>query len=149
MTERPPAAILFACNLNSIRSPMAEGLMRRLAGPGVRVASCGIWEGGYLDGFMVEAMSEAGVSMADHQPSLFEDFDLGEFDLIVALTPDSRARAQELVEPGAPEVEYWPVPDPSGDGDSREARMAAYRATRDAIAAKIAERFPGVSTQRE
>ena len=38
----PPGAVLFACGLNRVRSPMAAGLMRRLFGARVFVDSCGL-----------------------------------------------------------------------------------------------------------
>ena len=37
-----PGAVLFACNFNQVRSPMAEGLLKRLVGDRVYVDSCGL-----------------------------------------------------------------------------------------------------------
>jgi len=36
--ERLPGAVLFACNFNQVRSPMAEALLKRLVGD--RVYEC-------------------------------------------------------------------------------------------------------------
>ena len=36
-----PSSVLFVCYLNSIRSPMAEGLMKKHFGDTVHVQSCG------------------------------------------------------------------------------------------------------------
>jgi protein-tyrosine-phosphatase len=37
-----PQAVLFACAFNSVRSPMAVGLFRRLVGRSTYVASAGV-----------------------------------------------------------------------------------------------------------
>ncbi|MEJ0066176.1 MAG: hypothetical protein WDM85_12785 [Caulobacteraceae bacterium] len=37
-----PGAVLFACNHNRVRSPMAEGLMKLMFGDRVYVDSCGL-----------------------------------------------------------------------------------------------------------
>lgn len=146
MTEDPPHAVLFACNLNSIRSPMAEGLMRKRFGADVVVQSCGIYEGGYLDPFMLEAMREVGVDMVEHQPKIMDELGDNVFDVIVALTPESYRRAKEYASALATSVEFWPALDPARDDGGRESRMRAYREVRDALSDKIEERFGRVST---
>ena len=42
--SRPPlpGAVLFACNFNRVRSPMAEALLKRALGDRVYVDSCGL-----------------------------------------------------------------------------------------------------------
>ena len=37
-----PHAVLFACGLNSVRSPMAVGLFRQIIGPASYVSSAGV-----------------------------------------------------------------------------------------------------------
>ena len=66
MAANLPGAVLFACNLNRIRSPMAQGLMQRLFGDRVFVDSCGLRPGDDdpPDGFMVAVMDELGVDLA-------------------------------------------------------------------------------------
>ena len=49
--------------------------------------------------------------------------------------------AQEYTRCHAIEVEYWPIFDPTGLGETREAKLAAYRQTRDQIEARIRDRF--------
>lgn len=136
-----PTAVLFACNLNSIRSPMAAGLTRKRFGDRIYAESCGVWEGGYVDPFAIQVMQEKGVDLAAHAPRTFEELADASFDLIVALTPESLKRAKEFARTLAADVEYWPSPDPSGAGESREARLEAYREARDALDAAIRARF--------
>ncbi|MCL2429795.1 MAG: hypothetical protein FWD12_11235, partial [Alphaproteobacteria bacterium] len=58
-----PQAVLFACNLNAVRSPMAAALLKHLAGTTIYVASAGV-RSGALDPFAVAAMAEVGIDIA-------------------------------------------------------------------------------------
>ena len=143
--ERParPHAILFACSMNAIRSPMAAGLFRELFGKTVYVGSAGV-QRGELDPFAVAAMAELGIDISRHKPHTFEDLDELEglnFDLIVTLSPPAHHKALELTRTSAAQVEYWPTADPTAAEGSREQRLEAYRTVRDQLAAHIRERF--------
>ena len=63
------------------------------------------------------------------------------YDLIVALSPAAMRQAQEYTRYHAIDVEYWPTFDPTGLGEGREAKLAAYRQARDQIEARIRDRF--------
>jgi protein-tyrosine-phosphatase len=144
-----PAAlrsVLFACNLNTIRSPMAAGLLTRRGGGRIHAESCGVWPGGQVDAFMIEVMREKGLDLAPHEPRTFEGLGATNFDLIVAFTEESYAAASAFARTLAAEVEHWPVGDPSGGGDARAVRMQAYREVRDAIDALIKARIEQRST---
>ena len=39
------------------------------------------------------------------------------------------------------DIEYWPIMDPTGLAEGREARLAAYRQTRDQIRDRMIRRF--------
>ncbi|MDP7600533.1 MAG: low molecular weight phosphatase family protein, partial [Rhodospirillales bacterium] len=47
-----PATVLFACTMNSVRSAMAEGILKSLHGDRIYVDSAGVWAG-EPDGFMI------------------------------------------------------------------------------------------------
>ena len=137
-----PSSILFMCNLNAIRSPMAEGLARRRLGPRRLIASCGLWEGGYLDACMIQVMAEAGVAMSEHTPRTIDEVVVSDFELIISLTPESRARVEEAASAfPAISTEHWSLPDPTHETYSHEARLVSYRATRDDLTERIARRF--------
>lgn len=121
---------------------MAAGLMRKLSGSGVHVSSCGVWEGGYLDPFMIQVMREAGVDMQAHEPRTFDDLDDLNVDLIIALTPESATKAREVARGRDIEVQEWSAPDPTASGETREQRMDAYRAVRDALDVQLRAAFP-------
>jgi protein-tyrosine-phosphatase len=138
-----PHAVLFACNMNAVRSPMAAGLFRQLYGKTFYVASAGVHKGD-LDPIAVAVMEEIGVDITHHKPATFEDLDEMEglnFDLIVTLSPPAHHKALGLTRTNAAEVEYWPTADPTAVEGSREQRMDAYRAVRDQLAAHIRARF--------
>jgi protein-tyrosine-phosphatase len=138
-----PQAVLFACGLNSVRSPMAAGLFRELFGKSIYVASAGVQKG-ELDPFAVAVMAELGIDIARHKPHTFEDLDELEglnFDLIATLSPRAHHKALELTRTMAAEVEYWPTHDPTAAEGNREQRLEAYRAVRNALMARIRERF--------
>lgn len=144
-----PGAVLFACNLNRVRSPMAEALMKRLVGQAIFVDSCGLRrdaaaldEGApAIDPFVEQVMAELGCDLAGHQAKTFDDLTDGSFDLVVSLTPEAQHRATEVARGRAVDIEYWPTFDPTLAEGSRETRLAAYREVRDQLAARIAERF--------
>ncbi len=138
-----PQAVLFACGLNAVRSPMAAGLLQQMFGKSVYVGSAGVQKG-EPDPFAVAAMAEIGIDIARHKPVTFEEVDELEglnFDLIVTLSPPAHHKALELTRTLAADVEYWPTADPTAAEGNREQRLEAYREVRDQLMARIRERF--------
>jgi len=138
-----PMAVLFACSLNAIRSPMAAAMLRQMLGSSIYVGSAGVRKG-EPDPFAVAVMAEIGLDISRHKPLTFEELDDLEglnFDLILTLAPEAHHRALEITRTSAVDVEYWPTPDPSIVEGSREQRLEAYRAVRDQLLAHINERF--------
>jgi protein-tyrosine-phosphatase len=147
MADRPsrPQAVLFACGMNAVRSPMAAALMGQMFGKSVYVGSAGVQKG-ELDPFAVTVMEEVGIDIARHRPITFEeleDLERLNFDLIVTLSPPAHHKAMQLTRAVASEVEYWPTVDPTAAEGNREQRLAAYREVRDQLLARIRERFGG------
>jgi protein-tyrosine-phosphatase len=141
-----PLAVLFACGLNSVRSPMAAALLRQMRGAPLYVASAGV-RTAELDPFAVAVMAEIGIDIAAHRPitiAELEDLEGLNFDLIVTLSPEAHHQALALTHRLAAEVEYWPTADPAAVEGNREQRLAAYRAVRDQLAERVKARFlPG------
>ena len=95
-----PQSVLFACDHNSIRSPMAEGLMKQHIGTSIFVQSAGVKGDMEIDGFAINACREVGVELSRHRTRSFDDLmewgdDLDSYDLIVALSPAAQRRALE------------------------------------------------------
>ena len=138
-----PQAVLFACGMNAVRSPMAAGLLKQMLGKSLYVGSAGVQKG-ELDPFAVAVLDEVGIDIAGHKPIDFEELDDLEglnFDLIVTLSPPAHHRAMELTRTNAAEVEYWPTTDPTSVEGTREQKLDAYREVRDQLMARIRERF--------
>jgi len=147
-----PGAVLFACNFNQVRSPMAEGLLKLLVGTSVFVDSCGLKRAppvdeddedgpARADPFVQAVMAELGFDLSSHRTKTFGELDDHSFDLVISLTPEAQHRSVELARGRAADIEYWPTQDPTLTEGSREARLTAYREVRDALARRIAERF--------
>ena len=136
-----PGSVLFCCTMNEIRSPMAEGMMKRFHGTQVFVDSAGLRQGG-LDPLMVEVMGEIGVDMSRHKPKMFENLNDDSFDVAIALSPEALEEVKEKMRYSNCDIRLWNITDPSLTEGSRDARLAAYRATRDQIQHKIFDLFP-------
>lgn len=137
-----PDAVLFACNMNAVRSPMAESITRHFFPSKVYVDSVGV-RAGEIDPFVVAVMEEIGIDMKSHRSKTFDQLEDTLFDLIVSLTPEAHHNALELTRTMAVEAEYWPTQDPTIATGSREQRLEAYRQVRDDLIAKIKARFGG------
>lgn len=143
MTDAPKkmCSVLFVCNQNAVRSPMAEALAKRHSKRRLFVESVGLIAGA-LDPFSVAAMAEEKIDISDHEPKTLSDIDLSAFDLVVALTPESYDYITKLMPGENSRLEYWPTPDPSDAEGNREQVMDSYRLVRDHLECRIADRFP-------
>jgi protein-tyrosine-phosphatase len=133
-------AILVACTMNAVRSPMAAAMLRHLTRGTVYIESAGV-RAGDLDPLAVEAMDEIGLAIAKHRPRCFEDLEDGSFDLVITLSPEAQHKAMEMTRTAATQVEYWPTMDPTAVEGSREQRLLAYRAVRDSLMERLKQRF--------
>ena len=132
-----PGAVLFACNFNRVRSPMAEAIMKLRYGDRVYVDSCGLRAGEGPDPFAVAVMDELGADISGHRCKTFDQLEDGSFDLVISLAPQAQHRAVELSRGRAVDIEYWPTQDPTLVTGSREQMLEAYREVRDALEARI------------
>ncbi len=97
-----PHSVLFCCDHNATRSPMAEGMMKKFYGREVYVQSVGLKSDLEIDGFTIAVCHEIGVDLTRHRARDFNELadfgdELESFDLVVALTPASRALAEERI----------------------------------------------------
>jgi arsenate reductase len=132
---------------------MAEGLMKRFYGQETYVQSAGVHNDLEIDGFAVAVCQEMGVELARHRSRSFDEMqqwgdDLTGFDLIIALSPASQRHALEQTRYYHLDVEYWPILDPTGLGETRDAKLDAYRQSRDQIIRRMMDRF-GPPTEAE
>ncbi len=120
--------------------------MKKFYGQACYVQSAGVHDDSEVDGFAVAVCQEIGVELSRHRSRSFDEMqqwgdDLSGFDLVIALSPASQRMALELTRFFHLDVEYWPVMDPTGIAEGREAKLVAYRQTRDQIRANMIKRF--------
>jgi protein-tyrosine-phosphatase len=145
-----PQSVLFCCDHNAVRSPMAEGIMKKLYGFETYVQSVGVMNDLEIDGFAIAACDEIGVALSRHRSRSFDELEetgeaLSGFDVIVALSPASQRRALDLTRFYHLTVEYWPIMDPTGLGETREQKLNAYRQTRDQLVDQLKRKWGGAS----
>ncbi len=140
MEDRLPGSVLFCCTMNSVRSPMAEGILKALYPKQVFVDSAGVRKE-KVDPLAVEVMDEIGLDISKHRSKSFDDLEDSSFDLIISLSPEAQHTAVDMTRTMACDVEFWNTFDPTIVEGSREQRLAAYRAVRDFLSKKIRERF--------
>nr|WP_286193963.1 low molecular weight phosphatase family protein [Tropicibacter sp. R16_0] len=141
-----PQSVLFCCDHNAVRSPMAEGIMKKFYGMDTYVQSAGVHNDMEIDGFSIAVCQEMDVELSRHRSRSFDMMeqwgdDLSSFDLVIALSPASQRRALELTRYFHLDVEYWPIMDPTGLGETRNDKLNSYRQTRDQIIQHLKDRW--------
>ena len=138
------SSVLFVCNLNAVRSPMAEALAKALYGKTLHADSAGL-EPSERDPFAISVLQEIGIDMTLDQPLDLEEVDVGSFDHVICLTSEAYARVQEITRGQAVNGELWATIDPfsSSAQGSREQRLTAYRTLREELRRMIDLRFGG------
>ncbi len=135
-------AVLFVCSMNSVRSPIAEGLARLRYGKRIYVDSAGLTKS-TRDGFALAVLREVGVEFESDEPATLDEIDCEAFDLVIALSPEAHRRAAELLRATAVELLYWPIEDATQVSGSREQRIEAFRRVRDLIDRNLREEIGG------
>lgn len=146
MPEPLPQSVLFCCDHNAVRSPMAEGMMKKFYGTETYVQSAGVKGDMEIDGFSIAVCKELGIELSRHRSRSFDEMqewgdDLSGFDLVIALSPAAQRKALDLTRFFHLDVEYWPILDPTGLGETREQKLDSYRQSRDQIMQRMLDRF--------
>ena len=120
--------------------------MKKFYGHRAYVQSAGVKGDLEIDGFSIAVCAELGVELSRHRSRSFDEMqewgdDLSSFDLIVALSPAAQRKALEFNRYHHMDVQYWPILDPTGLGETREAKLTSYRQARDQIIQRMIETF--------
>ena len=131
--------VLFLCNDNSVRSQMAEGLLRHIAGDRFEPLSAGLEPENEVHPFAIKVMAEIGIDISDQKPKTVDTF-LGKtmiHDLMILC--DKAQATCPRVWPGTPFQKryYWPVTNPEEMCGSKEEQLAFFREVRDDLKQKI------------
>jgi arsenate reductase len=133
-----PRHLLFLCVQNSARSQLAEGIARFLVPPGVTVSSAGS-SPAFVRPQAIQVLKEIGIDISGHRSKSVEEIDAASVDAVVTLC------AEEVcpVLPGAAVRLHWSLPDPAKAPGDDEARLSAFRATRDELFRRMKLLFEG------
>ena len=66
-----PKSILFCCDHNAVRSPMAEGMIKKFYGKAIYAQSAGVKNDLEIDGFAISVCEEISVELARHKTRSF------------------------------------------------------------------------------
>jgi protein-tyrosine-phosphatase len=135
------SAVLFACTTNSVRSPIAEGLLKHFLGHVIYVDSAGV-RSGVIDGFSIEVMNEIGIDISKHKAKIFDHLEDNSFDIIISLSLEAQHKAVEMTRLIACDVVFWNTFDPTTIEGNREIKLDAYRQVRDQLMKNIKEDLP-------
>ena len=144
--NRNISSVLFCCNYNSVRSPMAEGVFKKLIGRKIFVQSAGVFDTLEIDGFTVKVCNEINVKLSKHRVRSLREMErdggfIGSFDLIIPLTKESSEEVYRYSTYSSVIIEDWIVDEPIKDENDINQTLYSYRMTRDIIVHKVKERF--------
>ncbi len=108
--------ILFVCYGNKCRSPMAEGIAKKVLKGIAHVESAGIaaWGSNASEDAIKVMKKEFGIDISDHSPTDVTDLSISNFDYIVTMDSyiDKYIRNHYKIEPS--KIISWNIKDPYG-----------------------------------
>ncbi|WP_214021558.1 arsenate reductase ArsC [Methanoculleus sp.] len=128
--------VLFIGTNNAARTQMAEGYLRARYGDRYEACSAGIAPT-VLDPLAARVMDEIGIDISKQQAKDLALFDGKEMDYVVSLCSGGVCP----MFPWTNETIHADFPDPARTAGTPDKVLAAYRRSRDAIAAWIDGRF--------
>jgi len=135
--------VLFVCTGNSVRSQMAEALLRNFGGDKFNVFSAGTNPAGVHIN-TIKVMNEIGISMDGHRSKHLEEFKDKDLDYVIPLC--EVAALSCTIFQGNGKILNWFIDDPIRVLGGEERRLMAFRITRNILKKKvldfIKEQFP-------
>ena len=133
MTDHP-IRVLFVCTGNSARSQIAEALLEHFGGTDFAVESAGTDPKG-VNPFSLQVLAEVGIDWSAATSKPLEPL-LGQpFDYVITVC--DRARQACPVFPGSGNSLHWGLEDPAEVEGSEEAKLAAFRRTRQELTQRL------------
>lgn len=133
-------SILYVCNLNAVRSVLAEYITNKHYGETVSAQSCGVIAGP-PDGYAASIGLEHQIDITEHESRYLSDVDISQFDEIISFSLDAFQEVERLDLPSAVKIAHWEVRDFAGIGHNRDERLEVYRGLFDEIATLINGHF--------
>jgi len=126
--------VLILCTANSARSQMAEGLLRREAGPSWEVFSAGT-KPTRVRPEAIAVMHEAGFDISGHHSKSVDEFLGQEFDYVITVCDNARETCP--VFPARTHHIHWSIEDPAAIRGSEEDRLNAFRQARNELQGRL------------
>jgi len=123
--------VLFICSFNSVRSQMAEGLLKARCKDRYTVFSAGIAPAG-LNPYAVTVMREAGIDISGQKSKKLADFSGIRFDYVVTLCDRAKKAVPKSIPKGETNIHRGFV-SPSDIREDKEQILADFRELRDDI----------------
>jgi arsenate reductase len=117
--------------------PIAEAIAKRLAPPGTKVFSAGLFPC-QIHPAVTRTLQEVGIDVSSHQPRGLDSVPLGEIDLVVTL---GKLEGKKVVFPPKARIQHWPLSDPSRASGGEAAIREVFRSLRDEIDKRVAALF--------
>ena len=124
--------ILFLCVANSARSQIAEGIARSIVPAGVKVWSAGSHPTSVRPE-AIAVLKEIGIDISGHHSKTVTVIPPAEIDTVITLCAEEECP----IFLGQARRVHWSLPDPAAVAGSAEARLTAFRNTRDELRRRI------------
>lgn len=135
--------ILVICTGNTCRSPMAEGIIKKIIADkkidNISVKSMGLsaYDGDGPSNYAVEALSEIGIDIKDHRSKRVLVRDLEEADIIYVMTEQHKAVITDTLPELEPKIIVMDISDPFGQS------LDKYRECRDKMTLYFSKEISG------
>jgi len=137
--ETGKKSIIFLCSYNSVRSQIAEGLMRHQFGTRYDVYSAGVASGG-VSPHAVAVMKEIGIDISHQRSKSINEFKGRHFDVVVTLCDHGKEACVSCL-PKGDLVLHHNFSTPDEVGLPEEEIMKQFRDVRDQIRTWLTHKF--------
>ena len=125
--------VLFLSTANSVRSQMAEGLLRSIAGEKYEVFSAGTHPRD-IHPLTLETMREVGIDISGQTSKNVSIFNGERFDDVITVCDRAKLNCPDF--PGSAPV-HWGFDDPAEASGSREEQLKKFEQVREEIMARL------------
>ena len=130
--------ILYVCTGNSIRSQMAEGLLRHLADDRFDVFSAGLMPS-IVHPKAIEVMAEIGIDISRHKSKSILEYRDQSFDYLVTVCDSAKEMCP--VFPNSKKSLHWSIENPTDTIGTEDDILKSFRKVRDEIKERILKQF--------
>jgi arsenate reductase (thioredoxin) len=128
--------VLFLCTGNSVRSQMAEALLRQIGGGPFEVFSAGVSPAG-IHPMTERVLDEEGIDISGQRSKSVDEVDLEKIDVLITLCGHAKEVCPAV--PANVVREHWPIQDPTAVVAMSDERLQRFRETREKIRDRVIE----------